>query len=331
MKISVIIPTYNRLANLCQCLGSLQEQSLPDMEIIVVDNAADPEVERKVAKFNDNARVVARYLAEPALGLHFARHAGAQAAQGDVLVFTDDDATFAPDWLEAYADAFDDHSQMAAAGGPVRPVWEQPPPPWFRQFMDDKSCGILSLMEPFEEFRLGPEAFFWGVNMAIRREVLFAVGGFNPEAFGDIWLGDGESGLNHKLRERRLPIGYVPRAVVHHHIPPGRMTVEYVCHRLANQEACELYTTYHRGIPHRPHLCRHALVTALKNGKCLIGAWFVKGRTDTGSLDVQIRAARARARLKYLARLIGDDEFRKLVRKEDWLVGSCAAESCTLI
>src|SRR5207244_2638099 len=173
----------------------------------------------------------------------------AHAAQGEILVFTDDDATFDPDWLQAYADAFDCHPEMTAAGGPVRPAWEAPPPPWFTQFMEDKSCGILSLMEPFEEFRLGPEAFFWGVNMAIRREVLFAVGGFNPEAFGDIWLGDGESGLNRKLRERRMPIGYVPGAVVHHHIPPGRMTVDYVCHRLANQEACELYTTYHDRIP----------------------------------------------------------------------------------
>ena len=325
MEISVIIPSYNRLAALCQAVRSLQDQSFGDFEILVVDNAADSQVERKIAEMNDSARVPARYLAERALGLHFARHAGARVAQGELLVFTDDDATFDPGWLQAYADAFACHPQMAVAGGPVRPVWEAAPPLWFRQFMDGSLCGILSLMEPYEEFHMGPELFFWGVNMAIRREALFAVRGFNPESFGDIWLGDGESGLNAKLRERGMAIGYIPQALVHHHIPSGRMTVDYVCHRLANQEACELYTAYHRHIPHRLRLAKHALAVAVKNSKCFIAAWLAKGRTDTRSLNVQIQAARAWARLKYVVRLIGDGQFRELVGKEDWLVESSDA------
>lgn len=331
MKISVIIPTYNRVPSLCQALHSLQEQSLAEFEILVVDNAADPDLERRVAEFNETARVPARYQAESALGLHFARHAGARTARGEILIFTDDDATFDSGWLQAYADAFDGHPEMAAAGGPVRPVWEVPPPPWFVRYLNEtKLWGILSLMEPFEEFRLGPEAFFWGVNMAIRREALFAVHGFNPEAFGATWLGDGESGLNRKLKERGMPIGYVPKAIVHHHIPPGRLTVDYICHRMANQEACEIYTSWHQGIPPRLRLCRHALAVTLKNTKGLLGAWFLKGRTDTRALNTQVHAARARTRLKYVVRLITDKRFRELVRKEDWLVESPDPVSHTL-
>jgi glucosyl-dolichyl phosphate glucuronosyltransferase len=324
MKISVIIPTYNRVSTLCQALRSLQEQSLPEFEIIIVDNAADPEVERRVAAVNETARIRARYLVERTLGVHFARHTGARAARGKILVFTDDDVTFDTGWLQAYADAFDHHPELAAAGGPSRPNWEVPPPAWLLQYLRETQLwGILSVMEPFEEFRMDREAFFWSLNMAIRREALFAVGGFNPEACGQIWLGDGESGLNHKLRERGMAIGYVPQALVHHHIPQRRMTLEYVCLRMANQEACEMYTSCHRSMPHRLRLCKHALAVALKNSKCLIKAWFLKGRTDVHSLNVQIHAARTWSRLKYTARLIADKSFRDLVRKEDWLVDSC--------
>jgi glycosyltransferase involved in cell wall biosynthesis len=324
MKISVIIPTYNRVSTLCQSLRSLQDQSFRDFEILVVDNAADPAVARKVTEFSDTAVVPARYLAEPTLGVHFARHTGARAARGKLLVFTDDDVTFDADWLRAYADAFNRHPHMAAAGGPSRPVWETPPPAWLLQYLRETELwGVFSLMEPFEEFRMDEQAFFWSLNMAIRREALFAVGGFNPEACGEIWLGDGESGLNHKLRERRMPIGYVPQALVHHHIPLRRMTPEYLCLRMANQEACEIYTSWHRGVPHSLRLCKHALAVALKNCRWLVGAWFVKGRTDARSLNIQIHAARAWCRLKYTARLIADRGFRDLVRKEDWLVESC--------
>jgi glycosyltransferase involved in cell wall biosynthesis len=330
MRVSVIIPTYNRLRTLCQALQSLQGQSLREFEIIVADNAADEHVKQKVREFNATARVSAHYLAVRPLGLHFARHAAAQMAQGQILVFTDDDATFDPGWLQSYLDAFDGHPEMAAAGGPVRPVWEVPPPPWFVQYLKETNLwGILSLMEPYAEFRLGREPFFWGVNMAIRREALFAVGGFNPEAFGDMWLGDGESGLNRKLRERGMPIGYIPQALVHHHISPSRMTVESVCRRLANQEACELYTSWHRGIPHRLRLAKHALAVAIKKSPYFVAARFVKGWTDSRSLNLQIQAARARARLQYIARLLRDQEFRELVRKEDWLAGSLDAEPIT--
>lgn len=52
MRISVIIPTYKRPRTLLQAFRSLQEQTLPDFEIVVVENAADSGVEKMVAEFN---------------------------------------------------------------------------------------------------------------------------------------------------------------------------------------------------------------------------------------------------------------------------------------
>lgn len=319
MQVSVIIPTYNRPHLLLQALKSLLLQTLESFELLVVDNAADPEIESMVEEFNQTAKVPVNYIPEPQLGLHNARHAGAYAAKGDVLVFTDDDATFDAGWLDSYVKAFSEHSEMVAAGGPVRPVWEASPPQWLLDYMgDSKIFTILSLMEPYAEFRLDFQGFFFGVNMAIRRDVLFRLGGFNPDSFGDIWLGDGESGLNHKLWKDNLLIGYVPDAIVHHHIPPSRMTVSYFCHRVANDGACDMYSYYHKGIPNQLHLLTHIVRIAVKN-KFWLKTLLLKKRNDPLALNVKLNAARSQSQIKYIFRLMFDQDFQKLVLRQNWL------------
>ncbi len=328
MQVSIIIPTYNRSRVLLQALKSLQEQTLETFELLVVDNAADPEIKSMVAEFNQTARVPVNYVPEPQLGLHNARHAGARAAKGDVLVFTDDDATFDTVWLQAYADAFTKHPEMVAAGGPVRPIWEAPPPQWLLDYMgDSKIFNTLSLMEPYGEFRLDSQGFFFGVNMAIRRDVLFKVGGFNPESFGDIWLGDGESGLNRKLWKDNLLVGYVPTAMVHHHIPPSRMTVDYFCRRLANEGACDMYSSYHKGIPNNLHLLKHIVQIVVQN-KFWLKSLLIGKRNDLPALNTKLNVARTQSQTKYIFRLMFDQNFQKLVLQQDWLFNSDIAVAC---
>jgi glucosyl-dolichyl phosphate glucuronosyltransferase len=319
MQVSIIIPTYNRSSVLLQALKSLQEQTLKDFEILVIDNAADSKIETMVAEFNETCRVKVNYIPEPQLGLHNARHAGAKAAIGDILVFTDDDATFDTAWLEVYAEAFLQHREMVAAGGPVRPIWEVTPDQWLLDYIGDfKMFPILSLMEPYREFRLDSQGFFFGVNMAIRRDALFKLGGFNPESFGDIWLGDGESGLNRKLWENNLLVGYVPTAIVHHHIPPSRMTIDYFCRRMANEGACDMYSKYHQGIPSQFDLLMHIVKIAVKS-KFWLKSLFVRERVNPSALNTKINTARSQSQVKYILRLMLDKNFKKLVLQQEWL------------
>ena len=127
MKASVIVPTYKRPLTLLQALNSLQQQTLHQFEIVVVNNAIDPRTDELVNDFGIGSRVPVRCIPSPPGVLHEARHAGARAAIGEILMFTDDDATFDPGWLQAYCNAFSKHPEMAAAGGAVRPVWDVPP------------------------------------------------------------------------------------------------------------------------------------------------------------------------------------------------------------
>ena len=114
--ISVIIPTYKRTEYLLQSIKSLQNQNLDKYEIIVIDNSADNNLLFLIDEFNKTAHVKVRYIPEPQIGLHNARHTGAKASNGEILVFTDDDATFDSNWLKAHLKAFSEHQDMAAAG-----------------------------------------------------------------------------------------------------------------------------------------------------------------------------------------------------------------------
>jgi glucosyl-dolichyl phosphate glucuronosyltransferase len=321
LGLTLIVPTYRR-PEVVRCLDSVQRQTLPNFEVLLVDNAADDALRTTVESYNRQARVPVRYVAEPRLGLHNARHAGVRVATGDVLVFTDDDATFDPHWLEAYAERFSAHPEMAAAGGPVRPVWESPPPAWLLTFMADYPAmfPVLSLMEPYTDFRLARDGWFFGVNMAVRRSLLVEVGGFNPDSFGSIWLGDGETGLNRRLWQEGALIGYVPEALVHHHVPAERMTPRYFRRRQANDGACDVYGLYHRdGVPGPAGLLREAARIIGRSARDWLAAPLLWNRTDPRSLRVQMRAVRGASQLGYVLRLLVDARLRVLVTRQNWL------------
>ncbi len=314
------MPTFKRPDLAIQCLSSLQAQTLANFELILVDNAADAALGERVRQFNAQARIPACYLSEPRPGAHTARHAGARAAAGSVLVFTDDDVTFDTGWLDAYARAFAAHASMAAAGGTVRPHWGAQPPDWLMRFMTGRRMfPQLSLMEFSNEFQLSPDGIFFSLNMGIRRDIFFDLGGFNPDAYGDAWLGDGETGLNRKLWARGALIGFVPDAIVYHHIPAQRLTLEHLRQREANDGACDMYARFHSASIDAPSLIAEAGRVCARSVRDWLAAWVLRGRTDLRSLRVQLRAARSQAQLTYIARLLVDPERRALVAKQDWL------------
>ena len=92
MKVSLIIPTFNRSLLLTKCLDSLVNQTYPitDYEIIVVDNNSIDNtfdiVNEYIKKYSN-----LRYFKEKKPGLVNARHTGAKNASFDYLIFTDDD------------------------------------------------------------------------------------------------------------------------------------------------------------------------------------------------------------------------------------------------
>lgn len=96
--ISIITPTYNRRQPLARAVCSVQEQTWPDYEHIIVDDGSEDGTDRVVQGFND-ARIRYVRFAERR-GANSARNAGLNLARGEWVTFLDSDDEFLPHRLE---------------------------------------------------------------------------------------------------------------------------------------------------------------------------------------------------------------------------------------
>lgn len=95
--ISVVIPTFNRADTLARAVESVQRQSLPPHEIIIVDDGSDDSTRELVAKrFGD-----CRYMFQKNSGVSSARNLGICAAQGEWIALLDSDDEWLPGKLSA--------------------------------------------------------------------------------------------------------------------------------------------------------------------------------------------------------------------------------------
>ena len=119
MKLSVIVPTHNRMAWLEQLLNSLETQTYSDFEVIVAIDGSTDGTLAMLEAVKRRSQIRLELLVLPQGGQAKARNAAIQAASGQVLVFADDDLTFAPDVLARHA-AFHQVFQNSIAIGAVQ-------------------------------------------------------------------------------------------------------------------------------------------------------------------------------------------------------------------
>jgi glycosyltransferase involved in cell wall biosynthesis len=124
--ISIIIPTYNRLSLLKRTLNCLEKQNYPSdrYEVIVVDDGSDDGTESYLRRAAAQGKL--RYIRQENRGPAAARNRGVQAAQGEVVAFTDDDCLPDAGWLTYLAESYTscNDSPPVAVGGCVENVSE---------------------------------------------------------------------------------------------------------------------------------------------------------------------------------------------------------------
>ncbi|MEL6468691.1 MAG: glycosyltransferase [Cyanobacteria bacterium J06623_4] len=239
--ISAIICTHNREQYLGAAIDSLLAQTIENYEIIVVDNASTDGT-AAIAKARLHYPNM-RYVYEPKLGLSVARNCGAQAAKGEILAYLDDDAEASRGWLAALLAVFAQHEKVAIAGGKVTLIWppNAQPPAWLS---DDLSSGLGAYdlgdeLVYIEQPSLTPR----GLNYAVRRSFLDAVGGFDPNLgrVGKNLLSNEEQQLTRMALERDLQVAYVPDAIAAHNVAPARMKPGWFLSRSWWQGISECY------------------------------------------------------------------------------------------
>jgi GT2 family glycosyltransferase len=116
MKISIVVCTKGRYEDLVECLSAIRTQLFVDSEVIVVDGDGDSAVST-ICLLNGfvyvNQKKFKAKMCTPA-----ARNLGVKFCSGDIVVFIDDDALPAQNWLLALRNCYLS-KKPAAVGGPV--------------------------------------------------------------------------------------------------------------------------------------------------------------------------------------------------------------------
>lgn len=165
---SVVIPTRNRRDLLALTLRSVLAQRDVDVEVVVVDEASTDGTPELVADLGDDRITLLRN--ERPLQVAGARNRGIAAARCDWVAFVDDDDLWSPDKL----------SRQLAAAADAGARWV-----YAGAVTIDADLGVVggNPPPPPEEVRTGLRRFNavpgGGSNVAVRRDELDAVGGFD--------------------------------------------------------------------------------------------------------------------------------------------------------
>ena len=154
--VSVIMPTYNKGARLALTLTSFcYQKTSRQYEIILVDGGETPNLE--ACRFRSHLPL--EILRVENLGRSFNRNVGINAAQGELLVFCDDDLIVEPSFIEEHCLAHDKTSNCLVHG------WKNEIP-YVKFFLDprDPQKGLLGghqreISDALKEYRIGEEQF----------------------------------------------------------------------------------------------------------------------------------------------------------------------------
>ena len=228
--LTVLIATRNRARILHDVLESYCHLQQPPLgwKLIVVDNGSTDHTAQVLASFAN--RLPLHSACEPRLGKNHALNTGLEFVEGDLAVFTDDDAFPHADWLVQLRDAADIHLAHSVFGGAVVPRWEVPPPTWIEWVA---TGPVYSVTDPsLKDGPVGPYSIF-GPNMAIRASVFQSGIRFDSSIgpCGSSYPMGSETELLLRLCDQRHKAWHVHGAVVEHLVRAEQMDEAWVMQR----------------------------------------------------------------------------------------------------
>ncbi len=210
---TVIVCTRNRPEHLQRCLTALMACQASGVDFVVVDNAPSDDRSALIA-----AGFPVQYLLEPTPGLHWARRTGARKAQGDVLIYTDDDVRVDPGWVAAMRAPFVDQNVAIVTGLVVAGELDTPSQEAFERYYSfnrgfERREFDLSNILPLDTDRVGV-----GASTALRRKQVIGLDLFGPElgAGTSAQAGD-ESYAFYRLLSLGYRAVYTPDALAWHY------------------------------------------------------------------------------------------------------------------
>lgn len=208
VRISVVIPTYNRDEVLVDTIKSVLKQKFEGWELIVVDQTQkhDRKTQEFLLKFKDKR--FRYYLITPP-SLPMARNFVLTKAKGEIVLYLDDDVVLEPNLIQAHWDSYK-RKDVASVVGRIK----------------EKGKPISDTLMYFRKTGFGAGSFNYtmeavaetakGCNMSFKKDILVKIGGFDTNYIGSA-IGE-ESDASYKLNK----LGYItlfnPKASLFHRL-----------------------------------------------------------------------------------------------------------------
>lgn len=176
--LSIVVPSFNQGAYICDTIESALSQNYRPIEIIIVDGASTDDTLSRLSQYDSVEEV--RWISEPDSGVADAVNKGFAMARGDVIAIQSSDDFYAPGAFEAAISSLKDSPDTALAYGDVITI-------------DEAGHELRRTSLPkysFESF-LSKRLYLPQPSTFFRREVLDVVGGWDESYFiadTEFWL-----------------------------------------------------------------------------------------------------------------------------------------------
>lgn len=206
--VSVVIPTYNRKEQITKTLISLFNQIYPKnkYEIIVVDDGSNDGTEMVIKELIKTSPCKIKYYKQKNKGPAAARNLGISKAEGDLILFTDDDCILTESWIDNIISGYTS-PRIGGVGGPLK--------------ISANENNIISQYYSFHKINETPPfinndelAFLITGNASYKKDLLIKVGGFD-ETFNAPGGEDPE--LSYRIRKLAYTLIYKTDAIVYHY------------------------------------------------------------------------------------------------------------------
>lgn len=250
--VSVIVPVFNRSAELRRVLRGLREQCVDlDYEILICDDGSTEDIAAVVAEFQYcDARPI-RYFRQVNQGPGVARNLGLENARGHIIAFTDSDCLPNADWLAELTSPIDD-GIAGMTGGYIDFRTADHLSGRCVNFLMSSMLGAGGARDPrsIVHMKYYPRAG----NTAVLRAVAMAAGGFPGQNHGeDIEFSD-------RILQEGVNIQFVPTAIVVHN---EKRTIRQVWCEAFRKGAARIRLARERGVHQWVHQLPAILVLGL--------------------------------------------------------------------
>ncbi len=209
IRVSVVIPTYNRLQQLKRCLAGLEKQTYPpgDFEVVVISDGSTDGTDAYLLECSTPLNL--KGLTQDNQGPAAARNEGIARASGEMILFIDDDIVPIPQLIEEHLAVHQERGSQAVVLGPMLTPPDNRLPPWvaWEQAMLEKQYADMVA----GRWKPTARQFYTG-NTSILREHLVDVGGFDTS-----FRRAEDVEMAYRLAERGMQFYFHPGAIGYHY------------------------------------------------------------------------------------------------------------------